>query len=465
MRKFLPTGLAIGAAALGTLNVVAAVELDVDDALRSPDAWLPLTAALAGWLVLRLSPRNAVGWLLLAIAWSSAIFGAAAIVVIGSPDVPAAAHDLAAWLGTWVFLPSYLFAFLVLPLLFPDGRLPSWQWRPVLVASSALVAIESFLLAFGSRSSVDADVANPWSLGAAETVLDFVEPVIWVSMPALALLGIASLVHRVVSSQGTARRAALALGVTAALGLSVLLTTGNGLVLGLLLPLVVAGAVAQQIVDQLESQLRRVTDQADELRDSRARITQAHDNARRAIERDLHDGAQQGLLAIAMDLGRFGSKLDGEARQEAERLQTIAQRTLVDLRRLAAGTYPSALRELGLGPALREAIGNDVAIHDRSGERPHEATEAALYFACLEAVTNARKHAQASTVTVTLDQLGDGAHRFAVTDDGTGIPRGTRGNGLDGMADRLRARGGRLDVSGSPGRGTTVVGVAYDAPR
>lgn len=465
MRKPVATVLAVGAAVLGSLNLVGAVDAGLFEALRSPDAWLPLSAALAGWLVVQLVPTNAVGWLLLGAAWSSALFGSAAVVVLGEVDVPAWLGALAAWLGAWVFLPSYLIGFLLVPLLFPDGRPPSRRWRPVLLAAASLVVVESVLLALGSRESVGG-AANPWRVGVVGSVLDAVEPVIWVSMPALALLGAVSLLHRVVASRGVDRVAPLVLAATAVVGLVVLLTTGHGLAMGLLLPVVISALIANGLHRRLAEQLAHAQDQATALQESRARITQSHDNARRRIERDLHDGAQQALLALSVGLQRLTHRVDGEARGEAEQLQQLSRQTLTELRELASGAYPSALRELGVGPALRDAVGRAVLVDDHLDARPGHETEAALYFACLEAVTNAQKHADASTVSVTLDRTPEGGFRFRVTDDGIGLgPREPGGSGIDGMADRLGARGGTLTLDSAPGRGTVVTGVVYDPPR
>lgn len=464
MLKLLAGILALGAAALGASNLAGAVDSNLFEALRSPDAWIPLSAALAGWLVVQLAPSNAVGWLLLGSAWSSALFGTAAVVIRGDVDVPAGIRDVAAWLGTWAFLPSYLIAFLLIPLLFPDGRLPSHVWRPVIFAAVALTVVESALLAFGSRTSIDEDVANPWQLSAVSAVLETVEPAIWISMPVLAVLGVASLAHRIAVRRGPHRLAATALAATAAAGLAVLLVTGQGLVLGLLLPVVIAALHANHVHGQLVEQVAFATEQAEALRASRARITQAHDNARRRIERDLHDGAQQALLALSVGLQRLAGRADPEDRGDAEYLLRLSRQTLTDLRKLASGTYPSALRELGVGPALREAVGNRVHVTDGFGERPHQEIEATLYFACLEAITNAQKHANAYTVAVHLDRTAERGFRFRVTDDGIGLVSAV-GNGIDGMADRLGARGGTLGIQSVPGKGTVVTGVVYDAPR
>ena len=465
MRMIVFTCVAVATAVAGAANLSAAVTMEQHTALRSPDAWLPLTAAFAGWLVARLSPRNLIGWLLLAIAVSSALFGGAALVVLGQPDVPGLVRDAAGWLSAWAYLPSYWISLMLLPLLYPDGRLPSVHWRPVLVATSAAIALETMLLAAGSRETVDGDVANPWRWEPASRLLDAVEPLVWVSMPLLAVLGVAALVQRIVVARAGDRLPLIVFAGTVAVGLVVLLTTRTGLALGLLLPLVIAGTIAHRLHEQLSEQLRLARSQADDLRASRARVTRAFDDARRGIERDLHDGAQQGLLALSVGLGRLLDRVEPQLREEVESLQGLSQETLVDLRRLASGTYPSALRELGVGSALRGAIRPGVTVTDRLARRPQEETEAALYFATLEAVTNARKHAKASAIDVVLDRTADGGYRFRVIDDGVGITTRSRGSGLDGMADRLGARGGVLTVDSAPGAGTTVTGTAYDEPR
>ena len=99
------------------------------------------------------------------------------------------------------------------------------------------------------------------------------------------------------------------------------------------------------------------------------------------------------------------------------------------------------------------------------GQRPSETTEAALYFSALEAVTNAGKHAEASTIDVVLDRAADGGYQFHVRDDGVGFENPTRGTGMQGMADRLAAHGGTLTVCSAPGAGTQVAGVVYEAAR
>lgn len=459
------TVIAASTALAGAVNLSQVVVLEQYEALRSPDAWVPLTGAFAGWMVARLSPRNPIAWLLLGIAAGSALFGSAALIVLSRPDLPQLVLHAAGWLTTWAFLPSYYIAFLLLPLLYPDGRLPSPRWHPVLVAATVLIAVESFLLAIGTRETLNPKVDNAWYWDAARQFLDAVAPVIWVSMPVLAVLGLVALTHRLVVAERGERLPLAIFAGTVGLGLGVLLTTGMGLVLGLLLPLVVAGTVAQRLHRQLRQQLAMLRVQAEDLRASRARISQAADTARRRIERDLHDGAQQGLLAVSVGLGRLADRVEPGLREEVTTLKEVVQETLLGLRELASGTYPSALRELGVAAALREAVGPDVQVIDQLEQRPSEATEAALYFAALEAVTNAGKHAQAATIEVVLDRADDGGYRFYVQDDGVGFETPARGTGMESMGDRLAAHGGTCTVSSAPGVGTRVSGIAYEAPR
>ncbi|MGC5021390.1 sensor histidine kinase [Micromonospora sp. DT47] len=642
------TLLALASGGLGVVNLGAVLGLGQYDVLVSSDLWVPLTASAMGWLVVRHAPGNAVGWLLLGMAISSALFGASAILVMEDVQIPG--QMIGRWLSAWVFLPSYYFAFTLIPLLFPDGRLPGRGWRPVLWAATTLVALESLLLAFGSRESIEPTVANPFVIESVAGLLAVVEPVIWLTMPALVLLGLGSLTHRLFQANGAARAQVLCMLVGAGLGVALWLLTGSGLLIAVLLPTAIAVAVlryrlydlervlahtltysflavvaglvylavavtvgrllgadlrgqvlgtvvavlavhplrdrfmrwarravygaqhdqlatlaaaAEQIgeagspadalprlagllqetfwaehvavvarvsstdrvaataprgartdeahvtrtvlhqgapvgsveiwrdwpltgaesrlLDRLTRQVgpalhtvaltERLTgaladarDQAEQLRASRQRITQAHDAARRAIERNLHDGAQQGLLALNVGLVRLQPLVDPGARQRITELQALAQRTLVDLRTIASGAYPPALRELGIGAALRDSVAGldtPVTVSDWMATRPPSGVETAVYFACLEAVTNAVKHARASCVEVDLRTV-DGGCAFVVTDDGAGFDPSAvvDGSGLAGMADRLGACGGSLSVTSSPGQGTIVTGCA-----
>jgi signal transduction histidine kinase len=202
----------------------------------------------------------------------------------------------------------------------------------------------------------------------------------------------------------------------------------------------------------------------DELRASRRRLVEAQDAERRKIERNLHDGAQQQLIALTIQLGLLEESADDPAavRQVAPAIKDGLRAALKDLRDLARGIYPPLLADQGLVPALqaqaRKATLPVEIDADGIGRYPQEA-EAAVYFCTLEALQNITKYAGASRATVGLS-CSDSSLRFTVTDDGAGFDTAStrNGTGLQGMADRLAALGGALDVRSQPGRGTTLTG-------
>jgi signal transduction histidine kinase len=217
------------------------------------------------------------------------------------------------------------------------------------------------------------------------------------------------------------------------------------------------------------AELRR---RADELRASRARIVAAADAERRRIERDLHDGAQQHLISLAVKL-LLAAKLAGQDPGLSRLLQELSAElrdTAQELRSLVHGIYPAVLRDDGLEAALREAARRaalPATVQAASLGRYPADVEAAVYFCCLEALQNACKHAgQRATVRVRL-RAEPGALTFEVADDGAGFDEGSRGlgAGLANMADRIGAFGGRLRVDSAPGRGTRIGGaVPVPAP-
>jgi signal transduction histidine kinase len=203
----------------------------------------------------------------------------------------------------------------------------------------------------------------------------------------------------------------------------------------------------------------------EDLKASRQRLVAAQDQERRRIERNIHDGAQQQLVALAVKLRLVDSligKDDPRAHALVADLQTDSNQALEDLRDLARGIYPPLLADKGLGAALEsQARKSPVPISletDGIGRYPQE-TEAAIYFSCLEALQNVAKYANASSVTVRLAQS-NGSLRFEVSDDGRGFDMATalRGSGLQGIADRLAALGGHVEIRSAPGDGTTVSG-------
>ena len=220
-----------------------------------------------------------------------------------------------------------------------------------------------------------------------------------------------------------------------------------------------AGLVLRNV--RLTAELRATID---DLRASRLRLVRAQDEERQRIERNLHDGAQQQLVALMVQLSLLEDSAgdSGEVRQVTGELRAGLRAAIDDLRALARGIYPPLLADQGLGPALRAQVGRaplPVQVEtDGIGRYPRDA-EAAVYFCILEALQNTTKYARASQATVALSC--PGSHlEFTVTDDGTGFDTATasRGTGLQGMADRLAAAGGTLRINSAPGSGTTISG-------
>jgi signal transduction histidine kinase len=203
----------------------------------------------------------------------------------------------------------------------------------------------------------------------------------------------------------------------------------------------------------------------EELRASRQRLVAAQDEERRKIERNLHDGAQQQLVALQVQL-RLAEQLVGrdpeKERELLHRLQGAAATAVDDLRDLARGIYPPVLADQGLAAALEAQARRSpvpVTVEPDGIGRYSREVESAVYFCALEALNNVAKYAEAGSATVKLWH-DDGHVAFEVRDDGRGFDPATSGTGtgLQGMADRLDAIGGSLDVTSSPGEGTTVAG-------
>jgi signal transduction histidine kinase len=202
-----------------------------------------------------------------------------------------------------------------------------------------------------------------------------------------------------------------------------------------------------------------------ELQASRQRLVTATDEARRKLERNIHDGAQQQLVAMAVKL-RLAEALIGrdpdKERQLISQLQAETTEALETLRELARGIYPPLLADRGLAEALTaqaRKVPVPVDVEAVGIGRYPQAAEAAVYFCCLEALQNIAKYAEASRVIVSLGST-DGYLTFAVRDDGVGFDQEQTGpgSGLQNMADRLSAIGGDLEIRSKPGEGTVILG-------
>jgi signal transduction histidine kinase len=228
-----------------------------------------------------------------------------------------------------------------------------------------------------------------------------------------------------------------------------------------------------QLDSALQESLRELQRRAEELQASRARVVAAADAERRRIERNLHDGAQQHLVALAVTV-RLAQQVAAtdpdQARELLEQLGHDLQDAVQELRDLAHGIYPPVLMDRGLVAALESAAARaplpvEVVAAGDVGRFPQE-VEAAIYFCCVEALQNASKHAgEGAVVRVTIGREAGADGRFVVTfsvaDDGVGFdPAGSagRGHGFVNMGDRLGAIGGTVEVDATPGRGTRVSG-------
>jgi signal transduction histidine kinase len=212
-----------------------------------------------------------------------------------------------------------------------------------------------------------------------------------------------------------------------------------------------------RLVEELRESLRRLSE-------AEERRAAAATEERQRIERNLHDGAQQRLVALRINLAQLAGRIGRDAPDRAAELDVLGSQidvTIDDMRRLAHTDSPPLLAEAGLVMALKAATRNaglDIAVHDDRLERFPPEIERTVYFACLEATQNAVKHARGATAATIVLTVDDELH-FEIVDDGAGFEAAARGGqGLANMAARVAAVGGKLTVHSTPGRGTRVVG-------
>jgi PAS domain S-box-containing protein len=199
----------------------------------------------------------------------------------------------------------------------------------------------------------------------------------------------------------------------------------------------------------------------EELRASRTRIVEAADAARRKIERDLHDGAQQRLVALALEVRMARSRVEKDPASAGPFLDRLGKELAgasAELRELARGIHPALLTDRGLAPAIETLVARaplPVEVLELPEDRLPPVTEATAYFMVAEALTNVAKYSGATHATVRLTRE-NGALSVEVRDDGVGGARATPGSGLSGLADRVGAADGSLSVTSPPGEGTVV---------
>jgi signal transduction histidine kinase len=224
----------------------------------------------------------------------------------------------------------------------------------------------------------------------------------------------------------------------------------------------------------LQASLAELAERNEELQASRLRIVTASDSSRREIERNLHDGAQQHLVALAVKVGLLRQIAeDGDTDTVLTMLDALrgdVQTTITELRELAHGIYPPLLRDRGLGEALRTAAIRSPLACDVDVELPArypEQVETAAYFCCLEALQNAGKYAGEGAVVTLHVRADDTALQVEIVDDGAGFDVASTGfgHGFINMQDRLGAIGGELTVESTPGKGTTVRATIPAIPR
>ncbi|HEX6460433.1 MAG TPA: GAF domain-containing protein [Thermoleophilaceae bacterium] len=254
-------------------------------------------------------------------------------------------------------------------------------------------------------------------------------------------------------------------GFTAAVGVPIVV---DGTVWG---AINIASTNNESLLPDAEDRLARFTDlvatsvsnatMREELAGSRARIIAAGDDARRRIERDLHDGAQQRLITLTLALRRANAKLPEGADELHADLTRVAEgmTTAVDeLRELSRGIHPSILTEGGLSPALK-ALGRRSPVRVKLDigfeQRLSDHVEVAAYYTVSEALTNASKHANATRVWVSL-RIDHDMLRLSIRDDGVGGADPNRGSGLTGLRDRIEALGGRIKIESPSGNGTLI---------
>ncbi|HET8977274.1 MAG TPA: MASE1 domain-containing protein [Solirubrobacteraceae bacterium] len=452
---WLPVGVAIAFLYLGGMNLwpgVVAGDLLVNNYAALPPGTAigqsvgnVLEVVLATMLLRRLCPRSSP------IATPRGVAGLAVAVGCGT-IISAAIGSMASWLGgvipahsllhvwrTW-WLGDFTGALILVPLALSWASLPPRPWKRLQVVEGGImiatvVALSTLQLTSVTMMRTLLFPALIWAAlrfgprGTTLAITIISGSAIWGTVNNLGPFGIGSISDRLLVTQ-----------------VFIATVSFSGL------------AIAALVAERERF--------ADSLRASRARLVAASDEVQRRLERDLHDGAQQGLLGLRLKLAQAADVIADDP-VEGRRLVLTVERQTVEVietvRSIASGVYPPLLHERGLAEALKAAARrapSPVKVRDTRICRHPETTEFAVYFCCLEALQNVAKHAGPDAETsILVWQEGTTLH-FMVRDSGMGFdPRtASRGSGLENMRDRIEALGGRLAVRSGPGSGTTVHG-------
>ncbi len=352
---------------------------------------------------------------------------------------------------------------------FPSGRLRSRADRAVVIAGYVIFPFASLpALLFAGPEELRCD-GCPTNLLLVERNADLADPLLALGSVLYVVLFTVVLVRAVLHWRRTSAFERLQLTPVYVFALlTFLLVTlaraGAGdpawwaaFVAAGLTPFAFLGGLLRSQVSELDAELRQ---RLEELRASRARLVEAGDAERRRLERDLHDGAQSRLVALALLLRSARSRApeDGELAELLDRAQEELQTSLAELRELARGIHPAVLTDQGLEPALHALVPRvpvPVTVEADAANRLPAPVESAAYFVVSEALANVAKYARATHATVAVRQV-NGNVTVEVSDDGVGGADSTQGSGLRGLADRVAALDGTLAVESPAGRGTRL---------
>lgn len=423
---------------------------------------LAVSLAAVGYFVLRRRPgeREAELFVLAGAAQATMFVGRQ---VGGHPDPPgpAWAAEWIGWIGIWP-LPLVLVLVGATLMRYPDGRFPGAGWvlayRVMLAAGLVLAVVSALWPADYGRAGLVAD--HPFELPGAQQAQSFFEVAQPICFSAFQLLWLASIITRYRRAPPAEARqlrwlvAAVALSIfVLACGLLAEGTPRAGLLTLTLIPIAAGAAIVEASYEAMTRDLRAAS----------RRVVTAQDEARRRIERDLHDGAQHRLVVLGMDLGRLVERAaagrDPELAATAASARDQLLAATADLRDLARGIHPSVLTQDGLAAAvdtLADQSPVPVSVSVELGERCPLEVEVTAYFIVAEALTNIARHSGAEHASVLIRRTRSGL-LVQVADDGRG--GATWGGGLRGLQDRVTALGGELTLISAAGGGCEVAAV------